>query len=639
MIKLNLKIAFLAILLCTPLFSQELSFNYLLIPEDLKANCNAIVQYHDVEVKIISQSYYTQTVRKAVTVKNELGDHHSLLRLGYDDNRKVLNVKAFIYDQFGSEVKKVKRKEFNDVSASGSSLYTDDRMLYYEYTAISYPYTVVFEYETSSNSTGFIPSWDPVPAYLTSVRSSSYKVISGSGMELRKKEFNFEGFTIEKKTDTPTNIHYTISGVNGVKYEPYSVTAEDYFPWMRVGVNNFSLAGVKGSANDWASFGKWQDENLFQGKATLSESVKAAVRNRVAHTEDPVEKAKIIYKYMQDRTHYISVQIGLGGWSPFPAQEVHELGYSDCKGLSNYTKALLDAVGVTSYFTILYGDDETYDIQSDFFSMQGNHMILNLPTEDGDIWLECTNQKIPFGFIAGFTDDRDVLVITPEGGIIKHTKVYSPEENRQLTKGVYSIDFKGGIEAELHIESTGFQYDTHMNYYEGESPLNQEKMVKEYFDHVSDLKIEKMEFNNNLEASKYEEAVTFKAENYGSYSGDQLFVVANAFNRYSSVPRRIRNRKIPVDIGRGFLDQDEVTINLPKSLKVAYIPEKVELVTDFGAYNLEFEKLDSHTYVYKRTLKMNGGTYDVENYEAYRKFRKSINKYDNSKIILIKTQL
>ena len=147
MIKLNLKIAFLAILLCTPLFSQELSFNYLLIPEDLKANCNAIVQYHDVEVKIISQSYYTQTVRKAVTVKNELGDHHSLLRLGYDDNRKVLNVKAFIYDQFGSEVKKVKRKEFNDVSASGSSLYTDDRMLYYEYTAISYPYTVVFEYE------------------------------------------------------------------------------------------------------------------------------------------------------------------------------------------------------------------------------------------------------------------------------------------------------------------------------------------------------------------------------------------------------------------------------------------------------------------------------------------------------------
>lgn len=637
--KLTLQIAFAAIFLCNTLFSQELAFNYLFIPEELKANSNAIVQYHDVEINITSQTYYTETVRKAITVKNELGNYHSLLRLGYDNNSKVLSAKAFIYDQFGTEIKKIKQKDFNDVSASGGSLYTDNRMLYYEYTPVSYPYTIVFEYETSSNSTAFIPSWDPVPAYLTSVRSSSYKVNSGSGMELRTKEFNFEGFNIEKKSDTPTILHYVVSNINAVKFEPYSVNSEDYFPWLRVGVSNFSLAGVKGSAKDWSTFGKWQNEHLFQGKAELSENVKATIQNLVAHTDDPVEKAKIVYKYMQDRTHYISVQIGLGGWSPFPAQEVHDLGYSDCKGLANYTKAMLDAVGVESYFTILYGSDSAYDIESDFFSMQGNHMILNLPTENGDIWLECTSQKIPFGFIAGFTDDRDVLVITPEGGVIKHTKVYSPEENSQISKGSYTIDYKGGIEASVAIESTGFQYDSHMGYYDGKSPLEQEKFVKEYFDYVSDLSIQKLEFNNNLEDAVYEESIGFKAENYGSYSGNQLFVVANAFNRFSRVPKRIRNRKIPMDLGRGFVDQDEINISLPKSLKVDYIPEKVELVTDFGTYTLEFEVVDSHNYIYKRTLKMNGGKYGAEVYDDYRKFRKSINKYDNSKIILTKPQL
>ena len=637
--KLTLRIAVVAIFLCKSLFSQELSFNYLFIPEELKANCNAIVQYNDVEINISSQTYYTCTVKKAVTVKNELGDRYSFLRLGYDKNSKVLDVKAVIYDQFGSEIKKIKRKDFNDVSASGSNLYSDNRMLYYEYTPVSYPYTVVFEYETSSNSTGFIIPWDPIPNYLTSVRKSTYKVKSGNGMELRAKPYNFDGFNIEKVSDTPTFIHYSLSNVQGIKYEPFAVSAEDYFPWLRVATNNFSLSGIKGSATDWKSFGKWRYDNLKNGQGEVSEAVKNMIRAEVAHLDDPVEKAKVVYKFMQDRTHYISIQEGIGGWMPIPADEVHNVSYGDCKGLSNYTQALLKAVGVTSYYTVLYGSNNVKSIDPEFHSMQSNHVILNLPTEEGDIWLECTNQKVPFGFIAGFTDDRDVLVITPEGGIVKHTTVYGPEENKQITTGSYTIDFKGGIEAELNIVSTGYQYDSHMGQYEGRSPLDQEKQVKEYFDFVSDLSIEKLEFSNNLDEAKYEEAIGFKAQNYGSFSGNQLFVVANAFNRYTYVPRRIRNRKIPMDLGRGFVDQDEVKINLPKSMKVEYIPEKVELVTDFGTYTMEFEKVDAHNYTYKRTLKMNGGKFGPEHYDAYRKFRKSINKYDNSKIILTKPQL
>ncbi len=55
---------------------------------------------------------------------------------------------------------------------------------------------------------------------------------------------------------------------------------------------------------------------------------------------------------MQDKTRYISVQIGIGGWKPMLADDVNKLGYGDCKGLTNYTKALLEAVDVPSYYTL-----------------------------------------------------------------------------------------------------------------------------------------------------------------------------------------------------------------------------------------------------------------------------------------------
>jgi len=51
---------------------------------------------------------------------------------------------------------------------------------------------------------------------------------------------------------------------------------------------------------------------------------------------------------------------------------------------------------------------------------------------------------------------------------------------------------------------------------------------------------------------------------------------------------------------------------------------------------MEITKVDEQKYYYKRTLKIKEGKYPKELYEAYRKFRKNIRKYDNSKIILKK---
>ena len=79
------------------------------------------------------------------------------------------------------------------------------------------------------------------------------------------------------------------------------------------------------------------------------------------------------------------------------ASDVDKLGYGDCKALTNYTKTLLDAVDVESYYTVVYGGKRIRNIDKEFSATEGNHVILCLPNEEDYIWLECTSQKTPFG--------------------------------------------------------------------------------------------------------------------------------------------------------------------------------------------------------------------------------------------------
>ena len=77
---------------------------------------------------------------------------------GYNNDTKVTSLFAKIYDAFGNQIKKYSKNKFLDVSAvDGGTLYSDSRMKYLDYTPTTYPYTIVFESEYKTSSTGFIP--------------------------------------------------------------------------------------------------------------------------------------------------------------------------------------------------------------------------------------------------------------------------------------------------------------------------------------------------------------------------------------------------------------------------------------------------------------------------------------------------
>jgi hypothetical protein len=615
------------------LYSQEEELlNAYTIPSELKTHANAIVRYDDIDIDILAYNKMHFNQKRIVTVLNREGDTDLDAIYHYDKNIDIKQLEARIYNEAGNEIKKIKKSDFKDVSAvGGGTLYSDNRVKYLDYTPIDYPYTMVLDAKIEYKSTAFIPVWRPLGGYYVSTQFSDYLITNTSGVEIKVKTSNFENYNIEK----PYDFHYSAKHLRAIQPEEYRPNFFNYAPLLRVALTKFDMEGVQGVNNNWEDFGKWMYDELLTGTDRIPENVKIEIRHLTEGVNDKLERAKIVYQYMQNKTRYISVQVGIGGWKPMLASDVDRLGYADCKGLSNYTKALLHEVGVEAFYTVIYGDNNIRNIDREFSAVQGNHVILSIPNGDENVWLECTSQTNPFGFIAGFTDDRDVLLITSEGGKIKHTRSYSKDENLQLTKANVELKADGSIIGEVNIKTYGYQYALH-DYIERKTAREQELYYKEtYWDYINNLSIDAMEIVNDKDSIVFTENIKLSAQNYATKSGNRLLFQPNVFNKVTNTPTRYKNRMLDFEIERGFTDKDEFTVQLDSNLEIEAMPNDVAIETKFGSYNFSIKILSDNQLLYKRIYVLNKGYYSKEEYETFREFILNVAKYDNTKIVLL----
>lgn len=614
--------------------AQKIEYSALNIADSLKDNANAVVRLNQIDITIASQREMKINTLRVITVLNEKGLSAIDAVENYNKRTVVNDIEATVYDIVGREIKKIKRKDFKDQSAvGGSTMFSDSRYLYLDYTPIQYPFTVVYKSELQTSTTAFIPQWYPFSNYYVSVEKSILNVKYPENLGFKKMEYNFGNFAIQKTIDTPTQLSYSTATIPVQKMEDYTPEFGAIFPKVMMGLEQFHLEGVDGKAKTWKEFGEWYSSQILSGTTALPEETKAKMRVLVGDEKDPLKKARLIYDYVQKKSRYVSIQVGIGGWKPMLATDVDRLGYGDCKALTNYTKALLAAVDVPSYNVILYGDTTKKNIETDFVSMQGNHMILAIPNGNNYTWLECTSQDDPFGFQGSFTDDRDVLVIKPEGGEIVHTDVYDDNSNSQISTGKYALSASGDLTGSIAIVSRGSQFVSKA-ILENSQPVERDSHYKGYWRNIQNLKIKSIAFNNDKAKVSFTENVEVTAANYGNLSGQKMMFAVNAFNQYLGSVKRIRNRKNPFEIHRGYLDTDEITIDLPVGFFIEFTPTKYELKNKFGAYVLEFIKKDNNSLIYKRSLFVRKGIYSAAEYDDYRLFMEQVSKNDNAKMIL-----
>jgi len=630
---------FLSLLGFTPIAVAQQTNNYeaALIPKNLLPYASAVVRDKVVTVEVKDFDNTTYHIKTAITVLNKNGDDAAHMAFFYNKSNKISYIKGMVYDEFGKQLSKFSQSDFQDESAAHDfSLFEDTRVKHYIPAVTQYPYTIVYECELRSKQSLNFADWSPYIAPSASVEKSSYIFTCKPDFNIRVKEINIPS-KAEIATDKAGMKTYTwhINNLKAFKPEPYSPDKETYLPQVKIAPEKFEYEGIKGSFTNWQELGKWEYDKLLLNRQAIPEETALHIKELTAGIANDKLKAKKIYEYMQGKTHYISVQIGIGGYQPFLASDVDKLNYGDCKGLVNYTQALLKLVNIDSYYCVVNSGDRKVSMLGDFASMnQGDHVILCIPFKNDTTWLECTSQKIPFGYLGDFTDDRTVLACTPQGGKLMRTPKYSAAGNLEVRKTDITINPSGEISGDINTTFKGLQY-ANRDAFLDESPAEQRKMIQKVYS-INNMTVDAL----NLKQEKEEQPVTienvkFTAASFASTDNGKIHFALNPVNRAGAPPRGVLNRSNDVYINDGYTDEDEIIYTLPAGYHSTIAPLNVFIKKPFGNYKATFA-IKGGKLIYNRELEVIDGTYSKDLYDDLIGFYEKVEETDHYIVTLTK---
>jgi len=612
----------------TILSAKELKYPVSEIPAALKENAHTVMRLYQQEVEIKSEKSALVNVTEVRTILNKNGEKNCYFEESYDSMNKISGLKGKVYDEQGKQIRTIGGDDIIDRSGiSEYSMYEDERIKFIDPKYLTYPFTVEYTYQIDMKQTFNMPIWSHERKSV-SYENSSLVVKAPAGYLLLYKEYNLpKGLvkTIQGGNDVYT---WALTNLKARVYEPMSSIDSSVYPKVLLVSRNFTMADTKGSSETWKGLGVWLS-GLYENKDQLPELTKLKMQEITSACKSDYEKVKIIYEYMQQKTRYVSIQLGIGGWQPFDASVVDKYSYGDCKALSNYTKALLSSVKIKSFCAEVRAGSGSNNIDETFPSNQFNHIIVCVPLAKDTVWLECTNQRKPCGFNGDFTDDRQVLLVDGENSRLVHTRAYSASENCiNRHSNVNLVDENSGI-AKVKTVYNGLCYDEILSIYHADK-ADKIKIITQRIE-LPSFTLDNFSYDEHRSPTpSFDESLNISVSNYIHKMGNDIALLPlNFLNKLTSIPDKVRNRKTDLCIRRPYMENDTVVYQLPAGYNVTELPEKSEITGKFGTYS-SFTSHQGNSLTYIRHFELAKGVFPPEAYIEFRDFLEQISTADEA---------
>jgi hypothetical protein len=133
-------------------------------------------------------------------------------------------------------------------------------------------------------------------------------------------------------------------------------------------------------------------QGLTSGRRDASRELKQKVASLTSSSRTPLEKMKALANFAQSDIRYVAIELGIGGWQPHAAPEVFTHHYGDCKDKATLMGAMLQEIGVDSYYVIINSERGSVTPETPAHKDGFDHAIIavNLPDSVVDASLMAT---------------------------------------------------------------------------------------------------------------------------------------------------------------------------------------------------------------------------------------------------------
>lgn len=601
------------------------------IPDSLKRGACSVVRDYSVEFVQKSATGGEAQFRKTVTVLNAEGLEGATFIHVDGHFSKLKKFKGGISNSQGKQVVKLRRSDLKESTLS-SGLTSDSHTYYYECPPYSYPFSVTYEW-TCDYSNGMLvyPDFYPQISYNQSVQNASYRLSVPGNVDVIYRS-NRIGKTPEVtrhdeyKTYAWTGISLTAS------HPAYNGDARSVVGYIESEPTVFECDGYEGRQDTWQNFGIWKNK-LLQGRDNLPEDEKQKIIAMTRDAASPVEKIRILYDYLARNTRYVSIQLGIGGWQPIDAATVCHTKFGDCKGLTNYMKAMLAVAGIPSVYTCISVEEKRLCPHLPGVH-QLDHAILCVPLPADTLWLECTNAYLPFGYVHSDIAGHDAMLVDDNGGRLVRLPDYPDSCHRQSFHTRMQLDAQGNMTGVMTHRNA-------MRYYEKTLPLlsmNEKQRVRELGGMLqgNPPRISSVHVTERKDSVPQLTCRFAVMGQCGTVNGNRMFLTVNPYRRRPSVSP-VASHAYPLYLTEGSLLTDTLEVLLPAGYVPERIPKPVSLSQPFGTFVSNVTVRDGKLLVCQSML-VRKGTYPREMHVLWNEFLNQAGKADREMIVLVRKE-
>lgn len=612
------------------LAQAPVNYDVSLIPDSLKTNAHVVVRADDQSLTVYSPSKALHKVHQAFTILDDAGKGRLQFAFISDAFNKLEDADLFLYDAHGALLQHIRQKEMS-IDGYDAELVTDGKTTFFQVNAPSYPVTLEIDFTDSYKGMLDYPDFE-LNNTECAFQEGKYTVTvpKSIGLRYHNRQVSYQPLVSD---DGKGNQVYTwkISPTRAIPEEKW--TLGGLTPRVMIAPTQFEMDDYPGEMNNWGQFGKWIYD-LNKPSYSLPPAAVAFYQQMVSGASTDVDKARILYAYLQKNFRYVDIVLGIGGWRSFPAAVTDKKKYGDCKGLSTYMKACLDAVGVKSYTAVINAGPWEAPVDPAFPTNRFNHMILCIPQPKDSIWLECTSNRTDFGVLGTSTENRYALLLTENGGVLVHTPSSRLEGNQTSFNTFVNLAEDGSGKASVAIRTTGNAKEDALEGLYEETHDNQKKYLVEELDfqQPDDFTVHL----NRIDTPVLNADIVMAFEKVPDFiAGSKLFLNPRLYHIWQYRLPPVEGRTKDVYFPYPSVSSDTTCYQLPEGFAVSDLPKGQTLngpnASYTSSYRYDADKRQVYSYC---TLTIKNRRVPASDFASVKRFFSQVTEDETEKIVV-----